>query len=85
MSDQKQPVSANLWIASYLIGLSSFMLGYALVSLNSCLVTGDKNSGDACFNGDDDGNPSCPQGSIYVDLNLTTCKKMFSFITVCLK
>jgi len=61
----------RMWISACLIGLSSFMFGYQIVALNSCLVAGDANSVSACYNGDDDSSPSCPKGTIFDDLNLT--------------
>lgn len=69
---QKSPdmLPFKMWINACLIGLSSFMFGYQIVALNSCLVSGDANSPSACYNGDDDSNPSCPKGTIFDDLNL---------------
>lgn len=67
-----------LWISAGLIALSSLMTGYSFSSLNSCLVFGNKNSADACFDHDDDG--GCPPGTIYDDLNLTNCKLLKTHI-----
>ena len=64
----KIPVS--MWIASCLIGMSSFLFGFSLASLNSCLVFGDSNSASACYN---DNDSSCPIGTIYDDMDLSTC------------
>ena len=65
-------VPTTMWIAAGLITLSSLMVGYSFASLNSCLVFGEKNSADACYNKDDDG--GCPPGTIYDDLDLSNCK-----------
>lgn len=65
-------IPGSMWRAAILISLSSLLFGYALASLNSCLVVGDGNSEIACFNGDDDASPNCPPGSIYDDMKLTT-------------
>jgi len=54
------------------------MFGYGIVSLNSCLVTGAKNSSEACFNQDDDGTQSCPIGSIFDDLDISTIEVSFA-------
>jgi len=60
-----------MWIATILICQSSFLFGFALSSLNACLVLGDKNKAAACFNGDDDASPNCPPGTIYNDMLLS--------------
>lgn len=65
-------VGSRLKITAVLIGLSSFMFGYNLVSLNGCLVTGNGDSASACYNGDDDGSPDCPKGSIFDDLKMSS-------------
>lgn len=65
-------IPASMWLILILINLSAINYGYVLVGLNACLAVGNKGSPSACFNGDDDANPSCPEGSIYDDLNLTT-------------
>lgn len=65
-------VPTSMWVAAVLIGMSSFMFGYALSSMNSCLVLGDGNSASKCYNGDDNSSPSCPVGSLYDDLDLNT-------------
>ena len=64
-------IPTKMWTAAMLICLSSFMFGYSLSSLNSCLVLGSGDSASKCFSGDDDGSPSCPPGTIYNDLNLS--------------
>ena len=64
----------KMWIVVSLINMSSLMYGYVLVGFNACLAMGSRGNSSACYNGDDDWNPSCPEGSIYDDLNLTTSK-----------
>lgn len=64
-------ISNNLWISSILISFPSFLLGYSIVSFNPCLATGENNNGSACFDGSD---TSCPPGSVYNDINLSTSK-----------
>lgn len=71
-------ITKNVWISSMLIICSSFMFGYGIISLNSCLVTGSKNSSEACYSGDDDGSQSCPIGTIFDDLNLSTIEVSFA-------
>ena len=71
VSQNAAPIPSAMWVAAFLIGMSSFMFGFSLASLNSCLVLGDSNSAGACYSGDD---TSCPKGTIYDDLNLNTCK-----------
>ena len=73
----KPIIPQSMWISALLVGLSSFMFGYALASLNSCLVLGDGNSASACYNGDDNNSPHCPKGTLYDDLDLSTCKFIF--------
>ena len=65
-------VSTKMWIVVTLINMSSLMYGYVLVGFNACLALGNRGNPSACYNGDDDWSPSCPEGSIYDDLNLTT-------------
>lgn len=67
-------ISTKMWIIVTLINFSALMYGYVLVGFNACLVTGSKGSADACYNGDDDGSPNCPIGSVYDDLDLSTAK-----------
>jgi len=76
-AETESTISNSMWISSFLIGLSSFLFGYALASLNSCLVLGDGNSASACYNGDDNNSPNCPKGTLYDDLDLSTCKFIF--------
>lgn len=64
-------IPAAMWRSSTLIALQSFLLGYSLVCFNPCLVTGDNKKGSDCYNGLD---PSCPPGTVYNDINLTTSK-----------
>ncbi|RYG96380.1 hypothetical protein EON65_54495 [archaeon] len=59
---------SELW-ASALIVTQSFLYGYCLVCVNPCLLTGDNNSGSGCYNGTDS---SCPDGTIYNDIKLST-------------
>ena len=66
---KKSPIATKLWISACLIGLSSFMYGYSITALNSCLVFGNSKSGIDCYNQNDDG--SCPPGTIYDDLELS--------------
>ena len=42
--------------------------------MNACLALGGRGSPDACYNGDDDSNPNCPEGTIYNDLDLGKSK-----------
>lgn len=48
----------------------SFLFGYIIASFNPCLATGDNSSGSDCFYGED---TTCPEGSVYNDMHLTTC------------
>jgi SP family myo-inositol transporter-like MFS transporter 13 len=66
--DQDNSIPLSMWTAVLLIATQSFLFGYCFSSLNPCLVAGDSNSGSACYDGTD----SCPPGSIYNDLNLST-------------
>lgn len=62
-----------MWTAALLIASQSFLYGYILAALNACLVTGAGNDSEACFNNDDNNSGgSCPPGTIYNDLNLST-------------
>ncbi len=65
-------IPSSVWFSSLLIGMGSFMFGYTLAALNSCLVTGGGASPTACYNGDDNSSPSCPPGSIYDQFDLST-------------
>lgn len=71
-----EKIPTSMWTSALLIAMQSFLFGYVFSSLNPCLVTGDSNSGSDCFHGTDS---SCPKGSIYNDINLSTCKPSFSF------
>ena len=73
-----------MWIAAILINMSAVMYGYCIVSLNSCLVLGSKQSYTACYQNDDDGSPSCPKGTIYNNLELTTDQVQLASSIVCL-
>jgi hypothetical protein len=61
----------SMWRSALLITCQSFMFGYVFACLNSCLVTGDKNSASDCYNGEDS---TCPKGTIYDDMDLSTSK-----------
>lgn len=58
-----------MWQAAVLIASQSFLFGYCFSCLNACLVTGDNTSGKDCYDGTDS---SCPAGTIYNDINLST-------------
>lgn len=77
MSDTKPIIPQSMWNAALLVALQSFSFGYVFSCLNACLVTGDNNSGSDCYN---DSDSTCPEGSMYNDVNLTTSKFKFSFI-----
>ena len=64
----------NMWRVVILINLTSIVYGYVMCAMNACLAVGNKGSGAACFNGDDDQNPSCPEGTLYDSLNLGKSK-----------
>ena len=68
-------IPRQMWFVAFLICMSGVSYGYALVSLNTCLVLGSRNSMSACYNGDDDSSPGCPKGSIFDDLDLDSCKE----------
>ena len=70
----KKQIASSLWFSSSVICLSSFMFGYTLAALNSCLVMGAAGSESACYNGDDNNSNPCPPGTIYDDLKLSTGK-----------
>eukprot|EP01039_Chlorochromonas_danica_P000135 gene133-143_t len=56
-----------MWRSALLITSQSFLYGYCFSALNTCLVTGD-HSGSDCY----DGTESCPPGTVYKDINLST-------------
>jgi len=66
---QRVPIPWTMKTSALLVSLQSFLFGYVFSALNSCLVTGDQKLAYPCFDGSD---ASCPPGSIYRDLNLTT-------------
>lgn len=68
-ADSKIPFS--MWRAALLITSQSFLFGYCFSCLNSCLVTGDNNDANDCYHGTDS---SCPKGTIYNDIKLSTSK-----------
>ena len=71
---ESKSIPTSMWIATCLVALSSFMFGFALASLNSCLVLGDGNDAKACYDGTDDKTPHCPVGTLYNDMDLNACK-----------
>jgi len=62
-------IPASVWYATILICMQSFLQGYIFMALNPALVMGDLKSASDCYDGTD---PSCPVGSIYNDLQLST-------------
>lgn len=46
----------------------SFLFGYVFACINPCLVIGSAKNSQACY----DGSNSCPPGSIFRDLDLST-------------
>lgn len=81
MSDNKEVISSPMWRAALLVATQSFTFGYVFACLNSCLVTGDDNSGSDCYHNEDD---SCPKGTIYNDMDLTTAEASFATTAVVL-
>ena len=59
----------GMWVAAALITIQSFVFGFSISALNTAIVTGDNKKGSSCFDGTDE---SCPPGSLYRDLNLST-------------
>lgn len=59
----------HLYATVALATMQSFLMGYSFVVLNPALVSGNSNSSEACYNGED---PSCPPGSIYRSMLLST-------------
>eukprot|EP01039_Chlorochromonas_danica_P000134 gene132-142_t len=66
---KREAIPWPMWRAALLITSQSFLFGYCFSALNACLVTGDNTSGSDCYNGNDS---SCPPGTIYNDINLST-------------
>jgi hypothetical protein len=64
-------IPRSMWIASVIVALQSFSFGYVFSCLNACLVTGDNNSGSDCYHDTDN---SCPEGTMYNDINLSLSK-----------
>jgi len=62
-------ITPRMWFAVSLITAQSFVFGFEISALNTAIVTGDANSGSSCFDGSD---KTCPKGSIYQILNLST-------------
>ncbi len=71
-SEESAKIPFSMWRAALLITCQSFLFGYCFSCLNSCLVTGDKNSASDCYHGDDS---TCPKGTIYNDMQLSTSKR----------
>jgi hypothetical protein len=65
---QKVSIPKSMWFAATLVATQSFAFGFVFSCLNACLVTGDNNSGSDCYH---DKDSSCPDGSMYNDINLT--------------
>lgn len=65
------PIPVKLWIAAILIAMPSFLFGYISAALNSCLVTGDGQSVNDCYDNNDDERHHCPPGTVYNDIKLT--------------
>jgi MFS transporter, SP family, galactose:H+ symporter len=64
---EETTIPYSMWKAGLLVATQSFLFGFCFSSLNPCLVVGDDGA-SGCFDGD----TSCPKGSIYRDLNLST-------------
>lgn len=64
-----QRITRPMWIAACLITCQSFVFGFEISALNTCIVTGVQKKGSSCYDGTD---ATCPAGSIYRDLNLST-------------
>lgn len=62
-------ITSALWSATFFITLQSFLTGYIFCVLNPCLVMGDNGNAADCLDGSDE---SCPPGSVYKDLDLST-------------
>lgn len=62
-------ITREMWVSVALITSQSFCFGYLMVALNPCLVTGEGKKGSTCYDGSD---ATCPIGSIYRDLDLST-------------
>ena len=67
-----------------LINMSALMYGYVLIAFNACLALGSRGNPGACYNGDDDASPNCPEGSVYDDLNLSTSKFKITPVKSCI-
>lgn len=70
MAHSAETVSTSMWKAAFLVTIQSFLYGFVFSCFNSCLLTGDNNIGSDCYHKTDS---SCPAGTVYNDLNLTTC------------
>ena len=72
-TNANQPAAAAipppLWLSIALITSQSFVFGFEISALNTAIVTGDEKKVSSCFDGSD---TTCPAGSIYRDLNLST-------------
>ena len=58
----------NMWKTAFILTSQSFAFGYFYSCLNSCLVAGKNNDPSKCFSKPG----SCPNGSIYNDLDMST-------------
>lgn len=72
LTSNREPIPGSMMLTAILISLQSFQIGYAVSSLNSAIVTGDAHDPSRCYYHTDDASPSCPPGTIYRDLLLTT-------------
>jgi len=67
--EQQRKLTGPLWASIAAITSQSFVFGFEISALNTSIVTGDAKKGSACFDGTDE---TCPVGSLYRDLNLST-------------
>lgn len=71
----REAIPWHMWRTALLITSQSFMYGYVFAGLNTGLVTGTHGNGSDCYHGTD----SCPPGSVYKDINMSTSKKHKGF------
>ena len=69
MGEDQEYIPRSMWMTAFLVASQSFLFGYVFSCLNSCFSVGDNNSGKDCYDHTDS---SCPKGTIYNDLDLTT-------------
>ena len=67
-------IPLKMWLVTLLVSTPAFLYGYVTASLNAAMITGDANSQSNCYHDTDDETPSCPPGTIYNDILLTTCE-----------